>query len=271
MGAQIIEISGYVPAIMSMYMTGKNVDTARLNDIRYHVGMSTDRWGRVCNPTAEFNSYMDRVIKYGVMHEHETILDFIKISVFMEDLHRGAQDDYDAHSRRMDIIRSSTRANKKTSDKPEISEWYKDKIIPFFELKDVVDLPENMVFDCEDYILTPWGYIRADIARGTTPEDKKLLNDVLRGNVTLAVACDNISTMSFRNWRHVYHLRRADTHAAPELKEYVEEYRDYLYVWNEHLGEYLGKVWCPNDKLPDKGFYWERNKVKYVPVAIKED
>jgi hypothetical protein len=92
MRARVIEVTGYVPAIMSLYMTGKNVDEERLNDIRYHVEQSIDRWGRVVNPTNEFNNYMDKVIKYGVKYEHETILDFIKIVVFMEGIHRGAQD-----------------------------------------------------------------------------------------------------------------------------------------------------------------------------------
>lgn len=92
MRARVIEVTGYVPAIMSMYMTGKNVDEERLNHIRFHVEQSTDRWGRVINPTKEFNDYMDKVMKYGVKHEHETIMDFINIAVFIEGLHRGAQD-----------------------------------------------------------------------------------------------------------------------------------------------------------------------------------
>lgn len=250
MKAQVIEVTGYVPAIASLYVTKRNLDQARLEDIKYHVAVSTDRWGRVINPTKEFNEYMDKVIKYGVRFEHEKILEFIKIVVFMEGLHRGGQDDYDAHSKRMTIIRSSTRASKKSSDVPEISDYYKDKILPLFKIRD--KLPQEI----DKYVLTSWGYVRKDLIDNP---------DVLRGNVGLSCACDNISEMSFRDWRYVYHLRRKGTHAAPELQEAVEQVRKDLYNFCPQLGDMLGKVWCPAD-TNEGGFYYERNKVKYTPI-----
>lgn len=258
MRAEVVEISGYLPAIVSLYVTGKNVNAERINNIKDAVTASTDRWGFVYNSPKnielieehefdkyEFNKYMEKIIKYGIKYEHETILDFIKISVLTDGLHRGAQDDFDAHAKRMDIIRSSTRASKKSSDKPEISDWYREKILPFFE---VPYLPDEFTVDGNDYEKSAWGYVNS-----------KCLNDpdVLRGNVGLSVACDNISTMSFRNWRHVYHLRRNGTHAAPELKEMVEQVREELYKKCWWLGEYLGKVWTTDGWL-------ERNKVKLV-------
>jgi hypothetical protein len=155
----------------------------------------------------------------------------------------------------MTIIRSSTRANKKSTNKPEISEWYEEKILPFFE---VPGLPDKVTVDCVDYVKSSWGYVREDLTNDP---------DVLRGNVGLSVACDNISEMSFRNWRHVYHLRREDTHAAPELQTAVEMVRSDLYDYCYQLGDMLGKVWCPNELYPEGGFYWEKNKVKFVPVV----
>lgn len=92
MNVEIVEITGYVPAIASMYITNKNLDSGRLKDIQDVVLAATDRWGRVVDPSPEFTEYMTKLIKYGIKHEHKTILDFLKISIFMEDLHRGAQD-----------------------------------------------------------------------------------------------------------------------------------------------------------------------------------
>lgn len=248
MKAQVVEISGYLPAIMSLYMTGKNCTLERLDDIRFNIGTSTTKWGFVTeNCTREFKAYMDKVIKYGVKFEHEAILDFIKISVFTEGLHRGAQDDFDAHSKRMDIIRSSTRANKKSTNKPEISEWYVEKVLPFFEIP---DMPDKLTVNCVNYVKSSWGYVQEDLLNNP---------DVLRGNVGLSVACDNISTMSFRNWRHVYHLRRRGTQAAPEIQDMVEQVREDLYKKCWWLGEYLGKVWT------EQGYY-ERDAVKLVPM-----
>jgi hypothetical protein len=251
MNIEIVEITGYVPAIASMYITNKNLDIGRLNDIKDVVSAATDRWGKVINSSPEFRGYMDKLSKYGIKHEHETILDFIKISVFMEELHRGAQDNYDAHAKRMDIIRSSTRANKKSTTNPEISDWYKDKIKFASNLKRFED-NEGVMWEP-----TPFGYVRSDLIKD---------NDTLRGLVPLSLASDNISTMSYRNWRHVYHLRRANTHAAPELQEAVELVRSNITKWNYTLGIYLGKVWCANDKFLVGEYYCERNKVRYAEV-----
>lgn len=247
---RILSISGYQEAIASLYVTNKNLNTEKLNEIRLDVEESTDRWGKVINPTYGFSKGMDNIIKYGIKHEHETILDFIKISVFMEDIHRGAADDFDSHARRMDIIRSSTRASKKGTNGVELSSWYEDKILPFSKYKDM--MPYGINFNIEDvssskykFILTELGYIREDLVSNP---------DVRRGLFPLGGATDNISTMSFRNWRHVYHLRRKGTHANPELQEYVEEFREKLTEYNPWLGKYLGKVWTEDG-------YVERNNI----------
>lgn len=166
----------------------------------------------------------------------------------------------------MDIIRSSTRASKKGTAKPEVSDWYKGKIVPFSDLvegKDI-DVADDIEFltdirntKGDTFTLTELGYIRSDLVSDP---------DVRRGLYPLAGAGDNMSTMSYRNWRHVYHMRRFDTTASPELQEAVELVRDNLTKWNPTLGLHLGKVWCVNDKLPDGGYYWERNRVKYVAM-----
>lgn len=247
MGAQVLEITGYVPAFLSLYMTGKNVDGARLEDVLSTVEKATNRWGFLNEDAPEeikqkFMRYMDLLIKYGIKKEHETLLDYIKIVVFMQDLHRGAQDDYDAHAKRMTIIRSSTRANKKSSDKPSISEWYKGRILPFFEVN---GLPDKITKDGVDYVRSSWGYVREDLINDP---------DVLRGNVALSVACDNVSEMSYRNWRHVYHLRRRGNGAAPELSNFVEEVRSDLTAKMPPLGDLLGKVFARSISTGEEKF-----------------
>lgn len=254
MKAQIIEISGYAGAFMSLYMTGKNVDSKRLDHIQATIEGATNRWGFFDKPESvhgkDFIEYMDKVIKYGIKHEHETILDFIKVTIFMEDLHRGAQDDYDAHAKRLDIIRSSTRANKKSSGSAaELSDWYKDKVLPFGALtSDMIGdrvegslefayLPDMFVdTNGIKWVKTPWGYVKEELAKDA---------DVLRGLVPLGVVCDNVSTISYRNLRHVYHMRRRGTHAAPELQDVIEMTREDLCVKCAPLGYCLGRVWVP--------------------------
>jgi hypothetical protein len=252
MKAQVIEISGYTGAFMSLYMTGKNVDEARLKDILNTISCCTDRYGcliddneYVMNKEEEFDkfsSYMDKVIKYGIQHEHETLLDFIKITIFMQDLHRGAMDDYDSHAKRMDIIRSSTRANKKSSGGAAgLSDWYADKVMTFDEMLEHNSMGDQ-IFEGEIelsdgvWIKTPWGYVREEYVNNP---------DVLRGLVPLGLACDNVSTVSYRNLRHIYHLRREGTHASPELQEAMEQVRDDLRIKCPTLGDMLGKVWVP--------------------------
>jgi hypothetical protein len=255
MKATVVEISGYVPAFIAMYTTGKNVDEERLDDILETVRQSCTFNGFRCDITealpehvkaknrehlTKFDGYMDKLMKYGIAHEHETLLDFIKISIFMEDLHRGAQDDWDAHARRLDIIRSSTRANKKSSGKnADLSDWYRGKVLTFDEAlrENGTGLDNFKDRNGIEWVRTPWGYVRKDLEKDP---------DVLRGLVPLGLACDNISTVSFRNLRHIYDLRRPGSHAAPELQEAVEQVRNDLKVKCPVLGEHLGKVWVPN-------------------------
>lgn len=259
MKATVMEISGYLPAFMSLYVTNKNCDRQRIIDIKDNILISVCPFG-FCGNVPEnsvtrpyfnaFNEYLEKVMKYGIAHGHETLLDFIKISIFTEGLHRGAVDDFDSHARRLDIIRSSTRANGKSSSEPEISDWYKGKILPYFEASKIAPIPDKIVLGGETWVATAWGYIK---------EDFKNDKDVLRGLVGLATSSDIICTVSFRNLRHIYKLRRKGTHAAPELQEMMEQVREELKIKSPILGEYLGKVY-----IPSKGIYVEENEAEYT-------
>lgn len=251
MRSEIVEISGYIGAFSALYMTKKNCTAERMANIIEVVSGATTRQGFLIEDSPykdRFLKYLDNIIKYGMQHKHETLLDFIKITVVMKGLHRGAQDDYDAHARRMDIIRTSSRY-KEFEKAPKLSDWYKDKVMLAVNIDNtVVDtsvegslgfayLPEQFIDkDGTKWIKTQFGYVKEEWM-----ED----GDALRGLVPLGISSDNTSNMSFRNWRHVYHLRRPGSHAAPELQLAVEEVRDELRAKMPPMGEGLGKVWVP--------------------------
>ena len=116
-------------------------------------------------------------------------------------------------------------------------------------------LPEAFIDkDNVKWVKTPWGYVKEECANDP---------DALRGLVPLGLACDNVSTISFRNLRYVYHLRRRGTHAAPELQDAIEQVREDLTIKNPALGNYLGKVWVPETKS-----YIERPN---TVIALKEE
>ncbi|GEM_PF-835032 len=253
MEVKVIEISGYIPSFVSLFLTQKNCTPERVKDIIEVVTNATDKQGFVIKDSEyydRFNDYMSKVIKYGVQYEHETILDFIKVSILMFGLHRGAQDDYDAHAKRMDIIRTSSR-HKAFVKHPEVSDWYKDKIIAFNGLEEIpgIVLPEYVEKDGYKWIKTVWGYVREDLMKD---------GDVARGLIPLSISSDNVSTLSLRNLRHVYHMRRKGTHASPELQESMEDMRGELYEKSYHIGDFLGKVWA-------NGSFMERPDTMTVP------
>ena len=94
-----------------------------------------------------FDTLYNMVLNIGV--KHTTILRYIDFSFNVIGLHRGAQDDLDAHAHRFNnrIIRSSTRLS--SFDEYNKSEYYKDKILT---VDDVVkqlayDMPEEIEFN----------------------------------------------------------------------------------------------------------------------------
>jgi hypothetical protein len=244
MRVKVVEISGYVPAFISLFMTNRNLTDQKLADITEIVDYSTDSRGFFV-PTSpyatEFLDLLNKTITYGIKSEHHQILKFIDISIYMEGLHRGAQDDYDAHAARLNIIRSTTRT-KKGADHPEFSDYYKDKIVTFeegFKMLFGEDMP-LMIKDPQgiNYKKTPWGYIKegfendADVRRGLTP---------------LGMSSNNISKVAYgEHLQHIYDLRREEAtgkKANPELRHAMEMMRKDLSRRCPPLGEYLGKIW----------------------------
>lgn len=125
-------IMGIPDAITTMFFS-KRTWTRRLEeDIRNTCSDVLNRNGRMLDiiPMSLDKSYekycdwMSMLLKWG--KSHTTMLEFIQLSFTVEGLHRGAQDDFDAHAERLDnrIIRSSTRMAKFMAG--DVSEWYSD-------------------------------------------------------------------------------------------------------------------------------------------------
>ena len=164
-------IMGIPDAITTMFFS-KRTWTRRLEeDIRNTCSDVLDRNGRMLDiiPMSLDKSYekycdwMSMLLKWG--KSHTTMLEFIQLSFTVEGLHRGAQDDFDAHAERLDnrIIRSSTRMAKFMAG--DVSEWYSDRIIPTEAALAMqgIKMPNKIERDGSQYTWTTHGYVRDDL------------------------------------------------------------------------------------------------------------
>jgi len=264
MKVTVVEISGYQSAICAMYMTNRNLTPERRDDIKRVVEQATTRYGFINDDApleirGAFLDYLEKTITYGLKHEHWQILKFINVHIMIEGLHRGAQDDYDAHAKRMEIIRSTTRTAK-GANHAEFSDFYKGKIMTFDEmmvkscgagLQKVVYINDSD----QTWIKKPWGYVLERYQNDP---------DVVRGLTGLGMASDNLSMVPYgEHLQHIYDLRRHNPRgkeANPELRLAMEMMRDELLLKCYPLGHYLGKVWVESGG----GHYAERNECKMV-------
>lgn len=210
-------ISRISDAIITMYMS-KRTWTPELNQ------EIIDRCDKVFDKQGKYdlsanqedvdivNSWVNKLFKWG--SKHITMLRFIDMSFTVEGLHRGAQDDFDAHAKRLDnrIVRSSTRLATFGTEK---SDFYKDKILTTDEVlkKLYMDLPDRLTFNNINYVKTENGYV-----------DERFANDkdVLRGLYMLSIPSNFIFKCNFTEWAHIVKERDCNSHAAPELREMVE-------------------------------------------------
>lgn len=174
----------------------------------------------------QFNKWLDMLLKMG--RKHITVLRFIDIAIMTEGLHRAGQDDVDAHARRFDnrIIRSSSRLA--TFSDGEMSDWYKDKIIPTdTALKRIgVAVPEEISINGELYIKSTNGYVKAEYS-----ENK----DVMRGLYMLSIPSDFISKINLCEWAHVFKERNGDGGANPEVKQWAEMVMDEITEFHSQI------------------------------------
>lgn len=217
-------VDGIDDAIISMFLSKRTLTRELEMDIRKetlaHSNLTYDGQvplGSLINPSEKLTGWLDKLFKWGV--RHYTMLRFIDLSFNVYGLHRGAQDDFDAHAMRMNnrIIRSSTRLG--VFNHGEVSDFYKDKIIP----TDValaylgITTPDEIEYNGVTYVRAVNGYI----VKGM--EDSK---DAKRGLYMLSIPSDFIFRMQLTEFAHVYKERNINGTANPELKTAVESMTD---------------------------------------------
>lgn len=181
----------------------KTVNLATCHDAGANIPFGALVSGR---ETEKLTDWPTKLFKWG--RRHMTMLRFIDLSFTVYGLHRGAQDDFDAHAMRLNnrIIRSSTRLADFSNG--EISDYYTDKIIPTdLALTYLgIETPEEIEYDGRTYVRGVNGYI----AKGM--ENNK---DAKRGLYMLSIP----SNFIFRNrqsraWRTRSRLQRLVTPTA---------------------------------------------------------
>ena len=250
-----IALSGYDDMVRAIYMSNKKYNDElemKITRGEYLRRLSPEKrkkLGLLTNDNEIYNEYRKMIdiafnIACGTLYNktdekgaitpdqiqlcHSTIGRFLDISCTVNGLHRGATDDFDAHARRLDsrIVRRSTRTN--SPDEIVLSDWYKDKVIPFGDLDgctvtEVTNITENT--DCE-IRLPPTIIVNNKVYRksrfGYVADEFKDNYDVLRGLTPLGMS--NLFTFkcNITEWAHITKLREPGTHAAPELQQMIQ-------------------------------------------------
>lgn len=224
------EIQGTADAITTMYFSKRSWTREKEQHIRDLCYKVLDRRGFVINESnanieerGEFVDMMNKLMKWVPIHI--TMGKFMDFSITVEGLHRAGQDDWDAHACRYNnrIIRASTRLA--TFEADEMSEWYKDKIIPMDLALHIMshDLPDSIERDGVTYVRATNGYIREDLK-----DDK----DAKRGLYMECIPSNFIFKVSLSEFAHVYKQRNKNSHANPEVKILCEGIADALYEAN---------------------------------------
>ncbi len=218
------KIDGLDDALVALRMSKQHSDHDKELEIRTLVAKNLLSHGKfVQNPSEEFEKELKTLFKWGT--RHITLLKFIDLSFSVYGLHRGGQDDMDAHAKRMDnrIIRASTRLSK--FPEGAMSAYYKGKIIPTdVALKDLgIEVPESFEKDGKTYVKTTNGYVA---------QEYKDNQDVLRGLYMLSIPSSFIFDANLAEFAHIYQMRNSTTSAHPEVKECVEEMLKQLGQWS---------------------------------------
>lgn len=221
-------VDGIDDAIVSMFLSKRTLTRELEYEIREEVCACSAEFnegkqipkGCLCNVSDKLKDWLNKLFKWGA--RHITMLRFIDLSFTVYDLHRGAQDDFDAHAMRLNnrIIRSSTRlANFQQN---EMSEFYQGKIITTDQALAVLGIttPEEIEVDGNTYVRGVNGYI----LKGH--EDDK---DYKRGLYMLSIPSCFIFRVQLTEFAHIYRERNINGTANPELKEAVEQMADAVY------------------------------------------
>lgn len=224
MNVYLNEITGMADGLVTLYFSKRTWTREKEENIRR-------AWKAVNEP----DSLKGRFWKDGDLHfihqiiesfckyawKHTTMLDFVTISVTVEGIHRAGQDDWDAHAKRFDnrIIRSSTRLA--DFSEGEMSDYYKDKIIPLGVALEYlgIDTPKEFAKDDTIYVRSVNGYIQKDLEND---------RDVKRGLYMESIPSNFIFKCNMAQWAHVYKLRNKTGTANPEVKQLAEAIQDQI-------------------------------------------
>lgn len=229
------EINGLWAAIDAMYFSKRTWTRESEMELKALYDGSYDRWGMLRTGESdaiqkELWDLMNNLFKWST--SHITLAKFLDFSFTVEGLHRGAQDDFDSHAKRLDnrIVRSSTRLAKFGNEK---SEWYQGKILTTDEALAMVDIqkPAEIMIDGVNYVACTNGYVR---------EDLKNDKDVLRGLYMLSIPSNFIFKCNGTEFAHIVNERDIDSHAAPELRLMIEECKRLI---QEQIPQYSTE-WC---------------------------
>lgn len=286
---KLYKVSGYEEAIMSLRMSkGKFYSWEKAKEIQDLVYVVTDQRGFLATPkhyeakidaaritskhgkitgdydqdVAEFKRLLGLTFKNAMGEfKHHTLMKYIDITFFTEGLHRGAQDDLDAHAIAFNnrITRFSTRLAE--IDSVQLSEWYQGKVVPIYQMQahtSRMDIPEEVEMDDGSiFILTPFGYVLDKYAQ--VPAKGGLAKDVQRGLMPLGLAGNAIWKTDIFNLRYVYKMRgKVHTKANPELKEGMEQLADQIEAAVPVFGPYFRK------EFTDSGSWEHMGKVRTV-------
>lgn len=281
----LYKVSGYEEAIMALRMSkGKYYSWEKARNVQELVARITDSQGFIVDPrlyarqhysillykdalelyeqdVAEFKRLLGLTFDNAMgAQTHHTLMKYIDISFITEGLHRGAQDDLDAHAIAFNnrITRFSTRLAE--IEDVELSEWYKDKVIPYGEIpKWECELPDEIERYGDIYKRTPFGYVLEKFAQ--VPAKNGLAKDVQRGLMPLGLASNAIWKTDIFNLRYVYKMRSKLTKANPELKDGMEQLADQIEQHLPVFGEFFRK------ELTDSGTWEHQNLVRTITKA----
>lgn len=229
MDVHLNSITGIDDAIISMFESKRSLTREKELEIRREVAQYSRTLfdpenpdatlGRLEDPSDKLCDWMEKLCKWG--HKHITMLRFVQMGVTVYGMHRGAQDDFDAHAMRLNsrIIRASTRLGE--FHYGELSEYYQGKIIPTdMALKHLgIELPDEITVDGSVYVRAVNGYI----LKGMEKE-----HDVQRGLYMLSIPSDFVTQCNLTEFSHIYKLRNYDGSAHYELQTAVESWQCQL-------------------------------------------
>lgn len=219
-------VDGIDDAIISMFLSKRTLTRELELEIRNEVNACSNHvfdgevpYGALVRQTDKLKGWLEKVTKWG--EHHITMLRFLDLSFTVYDLHRGGQDDWDAHSYRFNnrIIRASTRLG--VFKNGEMSDWYKGKILPTDTALAILDMsmPDEVTYEGKTYVRAVNGYI----LKGHENE-----KDYKRGLYMLSIPSSFIFRIQGTEFAHVYKERREDGTANPEVKMVAESCADQL-------------------------------------------